>query len=134
MTEYELQMIKEHIEMRARIEPYATKIRHILWKAVEELEATNEKCMRCNKVGKWRNYNRINEILAQSYKEENAELKAQIEKLLDFATERTECCDVCPMTDTCINDEGTCPYASELTAEKEAETTKKWIIEKLLKE
>ena len=42
MKEEELQKIKEHIEMRARIEPYATEIRHILWKAVEELEATKE--------------------------------------------------------------------------------------------
>ena len=42
MTKEELQKIKEHIEMRARIEPYATEIRQILWKAVKELEATKE--------------------------------------------------------------------------------------------
>lgn len=42
MTKEELQKIKEHIEMRARIESYATEIRQILWKAVEELETKKE--------------------------------------------------------------------------------------------
>lgn len=51
------------------------------------------------------------------------ELKAQFEKLLDFAAERTEMCDVCPQTDNCINSEGTCPYA----ALDEEKATRKWI-------
>lgn len=42
MTEEEIQKIKEHIEIHARREPGAVKITRILWKAVEELEATNE--------------------------------------------------------------------------------------------
>ena len=42
MTEDELRMIKEHIEIHARREPRAIKITQILWKAVEELEATKE--------------------------------------------------------------------------------------------
>ena len=42
MTEDELLMIKEHIEIHARKEPRAIKITQILWKAVEELEATKE--------------------------------------------------------------------------------------------
>ena len=54
---------------------------------------------------------------------ENVELKAQFEKLLDFAAERTEMCDVCPQTDNCINSEGTCPYA----ALDEETATRKWI-------
>ena len=59
---------------------------------------------------------------------ENVELKAQFEKLLDFAAERTEMCDVCPQTDNCINSEGTCPYA----ALDEETATRKWI-ERLIK-
>lgn len=50
-------------------------------------------------------------------------VKAQFEKLLDFAAERTEMCDVCPQTDNCINSEGTCPYA----ALDEEKATRKWI-------
>lgn len=42
MTKEEIQKIKEHIEIHARREPRAIKITQILWKAVEELEATKE--------------------------------------------------------------------------------------------
>ena len=41
------------------------------------------------------------------------ELKQQIDKLLDFVVERTEECDVCPLTDTCANSEGVCPYRNK---------------------
>jgi len=64
---------------------------------------------------------------------ENKELEAQIEKLIDFAIERTECCDVCPITDTCINSEGTCPYAWILSKDEEA-VTRKWLVRKIKKE
>ena len=39
------------------------------------------------------------------------ELKENFDKLLDFVVEQTEQCDVCPLTNTCINSEGVCPYA-----------------------
>lgn len=62
-----------------------------------------------------------------------AELEAQIEKLIDFVLSKTECCDVCPMTDTCINSEGTCPYAGIL-AKGEEEVTREWIMQFISKE
>ena len=64
---------------------------------------------------------------------ENAELKAQIEKLIDFVLSKTECCDVCPITDTCINSEGTCPYAGIL-AKGEEEVTREWLMQFISKE
>lgn len=57
-----------------------------------------------------------------------AELEAQIEKLIDFVLSKTECCDVCPITDTCINSEGTCPYAGIL-AKGEEEVTREWLVQ-----
>ena len=57
-----------------------------------------------------------------------SELKAQIEKLIDFVLSKTECCDVCPITDTCINSEGTCPYAGIL-AKGEEEVTREWLLQ-----
>jgi hypothetical protein len=62
-----------------------------------------------------------------------AELEAQIEKLIDFAVSRTECCDVCPITDTCINSEGVCTYAGIL-AKSEEEVTKEWLMQFISKE
>lgn len=62
-----------------------------------------------------------------------AELEAQIEKLIDFVLSKTECCDVCPITDTCINSEGTCPYAGIL-AKGEEEVTREWIMQFISKE
>lgn len=62
-----------------------------------------------------------------------AELEAQIEKLIDFILSKTECCDVCPMTDTCINSEGTCPYAGIL-AKGEEEVTREWLMQFISKE
>ena len=56
------------------------------------------------------------------------ELKQQIEKLIDFVLSKTECCDVCPITDTCINSEGTCPYAGIL-AKGEEEVTREWLMQ-----
>lgn len=40
-------------------------------------------------------------------------LEQQIEKLLDFVVERTEECDVCPLSETCANSEGVCPYRNK---------------------
>lgn len=60
-------------------------------------------------------------------------LKAQIEKLIDFVLSKTECCDVCPITDTCINSEGTCPYAGILSKGEE-EVTREWLMQKIAKE
>jgi len=62
-----------------------------------------------------------------------AELEAQMEKLIDFVLSKTECCDVCPITDTCINSEGTCPYA-EILAKGEKEVTRKWLMQFISKE
>lgn len=56
------------------------------------------------------------------------ELESQIEKLIDFVLSKTECCDVCPITDTCINSEGTCPYAGIL-AKGEKEVTREWLMQ-----
>lgn len=64
----------------------------------------------------------------EELEKENAELEAQIEKLIDFVLSKTECCDVCPMTDTCINSEGTCPYAGIL-AKGEEEVTREWLMQ-----
>lgn len=61
-----------------------------------------------------------------------AELEAQIEKLIDFVLSKTECCDVCPITDTCINSEGTCPYVGILA--KGEEVTREWLMQKIAKE
>lgn len=61
------------------------------------------------------------------------ELEAQIEKLIDFVLSKTECCDVCPITDTCINSEGTCPYAGILSKGEEA-VTREWLMQKIAKE
>lgn len=61
------------------------------------------------------------------------ELEAQIEKLIDFVLSKTECCDVCSITDTCINSEGTCPYAGILSKGEE-ETTREWLMQKIVKE
>jgi hypothetical protein len=61
------------------------------------------------------------------------ELEAQIEKLIDFVISKTECCDVCPITDTCINSEGTCPYAGILSKGEEA-VTREWLMQKIAKE
>lgn len=59
---------------------------------------------------------------------ENEKLEQQIEKLIDFVLSKTECCDVCPITDTCINSEGTCPYAGIL-AKGEKEVTREWLMQ-----
>lgn len=67
------------------------------------------------------------------YNKAKEEMQEQIEKLIDFTTERTECCDVCPITDTCINSEGTCPYAGILAKDEEA-VTRKWLMRKIAKE
>ena len=64
---------------------------------------------------------------------EIADLEAQIEKLIDFVLSKTECCDICPITDTCINSEGTCPYAGIL-AKGEEEVTREWLMQFISKE
>ena len=56
------------------------------------------------------------------------QLETQMEKLIDFVLSKTECCDVCPITDTCINSEGTCPYAGILSKGEE-EVTRKWLMQ-----
>ena len=70
-------------------------------------------------------FSRIVEILTEKDK--------QIEKLIDFVLSKTECCDVCPITDTCINSEGTCPYVGIL-AKGEEEVTREWILKSITKE
>jgi len=61
------------------------------------------------------------------------ELERQKEKLIDLVVSRTECCDVCPITDTCINSEGTCPYAGIL-AKGEEEVIREWLMQFISKE
>ena len=62
------------------------------------------------------------------YNKAKEEMQAQIEKLIDFVLSKIECCDVCPITDTCINSKGTCPYAGIL-AKGEEEVTREWLIQ-----
>lgn len=57
-----------------------------------------------------------------------AELEAQIEKLIDFVLSKTESCDICPITDTCTNSEGVCPYAG-IFAKGEEEVTREWLMQ-----
>lgn len=52
-------------------------------------------------------------------------LERKHEKLLAFALERTECCDVCPAV-VCENESGTCPYAADLK-ENEERVTREWL-------
>ena len=66
-------------------------------------------------------------------KDKIKELEKQIEKLIHFVLIKTDCCEVCPITDTCINSEGTCPYASILSKDEEA-VTRKWLIQIISKE
>ena len=72
-------------------------------------------------------------IYAEPREKRISELEAQIEKLIDFVLSKTECCDVCPITDTCINSEGTCPYVGIL-AKGEEEVTREWIMQFISKE
>lgn len=51
-----------------------------------------------------------NPIIIEKLLEENEQLKVQFDKLLDFVMGRIEECDVCELTDTCINSEGVCPF------------------------
>jgi hypothetical protein len=74
----------------------------------------------------------VNKALKQKG-EQIAKLEVQIEKLIDFVLSKTECCDVCPITDTCINSEGTCPYAGILSKGEEA-VTREWLMQKIAKE
>ena len=74
------------------------------------------------------NMKRAYEIKYEQYESKIKELEAQIEKLIDFVLSKTECCDVCPITDTCINSEGTCPYA-EILAKGEEEVTREWLMQ-----
>ena len=78
---------------------------------------------------------RLNKLCFDYHEKEKriTELEAQIEKLIDFVLSKTECCDICPITDTCINSEGTCPYAGIL-AKGEEEVTRKWLIQFISKE
>ena len=77
----------------------------------------------------------LDDVNAEMLKRFNrlAELEAQIEKLIDFVLSKTECCDVCPITDTCINSEGTCPYAGILSKGEE-EVTREWLMQFISKE
>lgn len=80
-------------------------------------------------------YLREESIFIQGYRkseERIAELEAQNEKLIDFVLSKIECCDVCPITDTCILSEGTCPYA-RILAKGEEEVTREWIMQFICK-
>ena len=90
---------------------------------IKELKAENEQIKNSDTLCK----------LIGEQKRKITELEAQIEKLIDFVLSKTECCDVCPMTDTCINSEGTCPYAGILLKDEEA-VTRKWLLQFISKE
>ena len=62
----------------------------------------------------------------QKQQEVITELKAQIEKMKNFIFEEIDFCFYCPLTDTCINNEGTCPYAN-ITEEEQKKLLSKWI-------
>ena len=105
----------------------------------EELEQEAEEFV-CSKKSFWKQGRTCVESVRQAYiasgeprEKRIAELEAQIEKLIDFVLSKIECCDVCPITDTCINSEGTCPYAGIL-AKGEEEVTREWIIQFISKE
>ena len=78
-------------------------------------------------------FNECEQAEREKHDEKVKELEAQIEKLIDFVISKTECCDVCPITDTCINSEGTCPYAGIL-AKGEEEVTREWLMQFISKE
>lgn len=90
---------------------------------IAELESENEQIKNSDTLCK----------LIGEQKIKIAELEAQIEKLIDFVLSKTECCDVCPITDTCINSEGTCPYAGILSKGEE-EVTREWLMQFISKE
>ena len=81
-----------------------------------------------NIIAEWQEqHKQLIEDLSNS-KKRIAELESQIEKFIDFVLSKIDCCDVCPITDTCINSEGTCSYASRfLKCEKEV--IREWLIQ-----
>lgn len=91
-------------------------------KRIAELEAENEQIKNSDTLCK----------LIGEQKRKITELEAQIEKLIDFVLSKTECCDVCPITDTCINSEGTCSYTGILA--KGEEVTREWLMQFISKE
>jgi hypothetical protein len=86
-----------------------------------------------NEIGKIETVKVYNQAYVDKQQKRIAELEAQIEKLIDFVLSKTECCDVCSITDTCINSEGTCPYAGIL-AKGEEEVTREWLMQFISKE
>ena len=123
-------------------------------KRIEELEEklkkeTTQRIYNFNKSIEWKEKHReleaqINNLQTmlqaerevrcnEDYLRKVTDLEAQIEKLIDFVLSKTECCDVCPITDTCINSEGTCSYAGIL-AKGEEEVTRKWLMQFISKE
>ena len=71
-------------------------------------------------------------IVSRQLEKRISELEEQNEKLIDFVLSKIECCDVCPITDTCIISEGTCPYAGIL-AKGEEEVTRECIMQFICK-
>ena len=96
MTEDELLMIKEHIEIHARREPRAIKITQILWKAVEELEATKELQEELEKwKAEWQE--QVQKATDEGYARtqlqiENGKLKEQIEKAKNLLQKVADVC------------------------------------------
>ena len=97
---------------------------HELQEKIKELEAEKDKAW-------WEGFDTCKAKAGEAnvkLSDELEKLKAQIEKLIDFVLSKTECCDVCPITDTCTNSEGTCPYAGILSKGEE-EVTKEWLMQ-----
>lgn len=110
-----------------RVEDYVAGATETTKELQEENKELNIKIDRLESACNAYNYSQ------QSYQEEIKELKRQLEKLIDFVLSKTECCGVCPITDTCINEEGTCPYAGIL-AKCEEEVTREWLMQFISKE
>lgn len=92
---------------------------HILWETIDEQK---------RKIADLEQDLEHKKIAIRSRNADIKELESQIKKLIDFVLSKTECCDVCPITDTCINSEGTCPYAGIL-AKGEKEVTREWLMQ-----
>ena len=125
--EYEKKLLQSNLDQQDKIVLLSQKV-YDLQKAYDDLQNKN-KDLNKKLFQAETDYDKLhwdrNEI--------RANLEAQIEKLIDFVLSKTECCDVCPITDTCLNGDGTCHYTGIL-AKGEEEVTREWLMQKIAKE
>lgn len=91
----------------------------------ETLEIENEKLKKENKLSEYIIIGEQQEI--NRLEKENAELKAQIEKMKNIIYEEVDFCSYCPLKE-CKNDEGACPY-EYLSEEEQKKILVEWITE-----